>query len=246
MNKNLSLLFALLFSCVLIGQTTEFNKPWEDTSKAIIIDPYYANQIDWVKLKTDTRVVAIIHKSSEGLSADPKYSERKNKAKADGYLWGSYHLGKSGDPIKQADYYLKTVGIDSAELLALDIENLDTTKTMSLFNAEKFILHVHNKTGRYPLIYCNDEVFQKISNTYSKNSTFAKCGLWYARFKNKLPSLKKTVWESYVLWQFSCELNCTTVGKCLYNVPGVEKDMDINVYNGTILTLRKNWPKLTK
>src|SRR4029453_3866228 len=52
--------------------------------------------------------VAIIHRATIGDRADRKYAERRDEAKKRGYKWGAYHLGKRGDPLKQADFFLET------------------------------------------------------------------------------------------------------------------------------------------
>lgn len=137
----------LLFNNPLfsVAQSSEFKEPWSDTTKAIIIDPYSENPIDFEKLITDKRVAGIIHKASQGDSSDKKYAERKVLAKQNGLLWGSYHMGMKGDPIVQADFYLSLIENDSLELMALDLESLDTAKFMSLKNAERFIEYIFLK-----------------------------------------------------------------------------------------------------
>jgi GH25 family lysozyme M1 (1,4-beta-N-acetylmuramidase) len=245
-NKKLMRLpfFLCILSLKLSAQISEFNKPWEDSTKAIIIDAYSENKIDWVALKTDKRVVAVIHKASQGEKADPGYSTRKAITKQQGLLFGSYHLATPGDPIRQADCYLEMTGGDTTELLALDLESLDSTKHMTLANAEKFIRRVFEATGRYPIVYCNRVLLNEISSRYNSNSLFAKCGLWYARMRSDIPDYNATLWPGYTLWQFSCEINCKTTGTCLYNVPGTAYDMDVNVYNGSVEELRRVWPSL--
>lgn len=230
--------FLPLFS----NSQTTMKEPWLDTTRAIIIDPYGDNDLDIDKMLTDKRVAGIIHKASQKYTADKKYYERKMIAKKKGVLWGSYHLGMRGDPVKQADFYLVTIEYDSTELMALDLEGLDTMTFMSLKNAELFIKRIKERTGRYPLVYCNNNVFEEISKNYTDTSAFAKCGLWYARYLKEIPPLSSTVWKGYTLWQFSCEVNCQETGKCWYNVPGTLYDMDVNIYNGTITELRSNWP----
>src|SRR5438045_7168833 len=91
-----------LSSLAVFAQSPEFNEPWKNPNVAIAIDPFEGNGIDWEQLATDKRVVAIIHRATIGDRADRKYAERKIEAKRRGYKWGAYHLGKPGDPIKQA------------------------------------------------------------------------------------------------------------------------------------------------
>src|SRR5437016_13420975 len=128
------LLIAWVLACSSLAtpaQSPEFSQPWKNPNIALAIDPYERNEIDWEKLATDKRVVAIIHRATIGDRADRKYGERRDEAKKRGYKWGAYHFGKPGDPIKQADFFLDTVKPATDELLALDLESVDSTRHMS-------------------------------------------------------------------------------------------------------------------
>ena len=150
------LYFILICSIQFLwSQIGIYNQPWLDTNKAIIIDLYSGNDINWDEIKKTNQLTAIIHKSSQGLKTDSKYNERKEIAKKHGYKWGSYHLGTADDPVKQADHYLNIVDNHTGELLALDLESDDSTRHMNLRNAVIFINRIFEKTGRYPVVYCN-------------------------------------------------------------------------------------------
>lgn len=242
------LLFAI---ALLIGmelsafaQSPEFNEPWKNPNVALAIDPFEGNDIDWDQLATDKRVVAIIHRATIGDRADKKYAERKIEAKKRAYKWGAYHLGKPGDPIKQADFFLETVKPEADDLMALDLESTDATKHMSFDDARIFISRVREKTGRYMLVYANKVVTKAISEQFADRDVFAKTPLWYARFKANVDDFPKGTWNSYTLWQFSSEINCSPDNRaaCLYTVPGTAYDIDVNVFNGTVADLRKKWP----
>ena len=222
----------------------EFQAPWEDEQTAIVIDPFQGNEINWDKMAEDQRVAGVIHRATIGKRKDTKYAERKATAIARGYKWGSYHLGKPGDPIVQADFYLDTVGISPDEVLALDIEGLNPAADMSLADARKFINRIREKTGRFPMLYANHQVVQRISNSFGRDDVFSNTPLWYARFKPHVTDFPRKTWDSYTLWQFSSEINCTPAHpeKCLYRVPGTRTDMDVNVYNGSLEALRRDWP----
>src|SRR5216684_6197769 len=243
-------LVALLLACsslTAFAQSPEFSEPWKNPKIALAIDPYERNDIDWEKLATDRRVVAIIHRATIGDRADRKYAERRDEAKKRGYKWGAYHFGRPGDPIKQADFFLKTVKPAADELIALDLESVGEAKDMSLEEARVFIKRIEEKTGRYPLIYANNEVTKAISDQYGADDVFAKTRLWYARFKRNVTDFPSGTWTTYTIWQFSSEQNCTPANRraCLYTVPGTEYDMDVDVYNGTIEELRSKWPLLS-
>ncbi len=227
-------------------ESDPFVRAWEDTLRPIIIDAYGPNGIDWAQMQTDPRVVAVIHKSSQGFNTDSKYLTRRDRAKDLGYKWGSYHLAKPGNPIEQADFYLETIENPDDELIALDLEGLDETRFMSLDDALIFIERIHEVTGNYPFVYCNHTVLRAISSRYGAGSLFSRCPLWYARFRTDIPNFNNRTWDTYTLWQFSCELNCNQTGTCLYNVPGTRYDMDINVFNGSTDELLANWPAIGK
>jgi lysozyme len=237
--------FVLVWSSFSIGaQSPEFKEPWNNPNVALAIDPFEGNEIDWELLATDKRVVAIIHRATIGDRVDKKYAERKIEAKKRGYKWGAYHFGKPGDPIKQADFFLDTVKPEADDLLALDLESTDATKHMSFDEARVFINRIKEKTGRYMLVYANNVVTKAISDQFGADDVFAKTPLWYARFKAKVDDFPKGTWDSYTLWQFSSEINCSPDNRaaCLYTVPGTAYDIDVNVFNGTVEKLKRQWP----
>ena len=239
-----SIVLALFWALPSFAQSPEFNSPWKNPDIALAIDPFEGNPIDWDLLATDKRVVAIIHRATIGDRVDKKYAERKIEAKKRGYKWGAYHLGKAGDPITQADFFLETVKPEKDDLLALDLESTDAAKYMSFDDARAFIKRIREKTGRYPLVYANKLVTQTISEQFPADEVFTKTPLWYARFKSSVTDFPSGTWSTYTLWQFSSEINCKAVDRssCLYTVPGTGYDMDVNVFNGTIEELRSKWP----
>ncbi len=242
--RALLLLFLTALLRTATAQPSEFQQPWLDSTRALLIDPYHGNPIDWDQLATDTRVVAVLHKATQGFRVDPEFAGRRTIAKSRGYKWGAYHLGIPGDPVAQADFFLETTGIHADEVYALDLEDLNPAKSMPLDSAVKFIERVREKTGRYPLVYCNRVVLDGIAEKFDSGSVFARCPLWHARFRKDIPDFNTKTWQTYAIWQFSCELNCSEKGDCPYRVPGTKADMDINVYNGTREDLLEKWPGL--
>jgi GH25 family lysozyme M1 (1,4-beta-N-acetylmuramidase) len=235
---------ALATSSYTVAQSPEFSEPWKNPNIALAIDPFEGNPIDWEQLAKDKRVVAIIHRATIGFRVDTKYAERKVEAKKRGYKWGGYHYGKPGDPIKQADFFLETAKPEADDLIALDLESTDNTRHMSFEEAREFIKRIKEKTGRYPVVYANNEVTKAIADQYGEDDVFAKTHLWYARFKKGLTDFPAGTWKTYTLWQFSCEMNCKAADRsnCLYTVPGTEYDMDVDVFNGTVEELKAKWP----
>jgi GH25 family lysozyme M1 (1,4-beta-N-acetylmuramidase) len=218
------------------ASAAEFDAPWNNPAIALVIDPYYANSIDWDKLATQPRVVAIIHKATIGAAkVDPGYFKRKAEARKRGYLWGSYHWGVTGNPEKQADYYIDTVKPGTDELIALDLEDAQSKTLMNVDEAIRFVERIKVRTGRYPVLYTNHASAKLISAKY-KDSVLTKTPLWYARFKAKVTDFPAGAWSTYTLWQFSSEILPQMP------VPGTRPDMDINVFNGTVEQLKAAWP----
>lgn len=241
-----------------------FNQPWKNQNAALVLDLYHGDAIDWDLLAKDKRIVAIIHKATEGLTyTDPKYAARKQEALKRGYLWGSYHLGRATNPIAQAKHYLQITQPAPNEFIALDLENLNS-RFMSINEVEKFIHSIHSATGRYPVLYTNNHTVEQITAHMHHHPIFANVKLWYARYIHTIPHFPAGVWNHYTLWQFASEINCpsltalpthvitpqTTLGTlaaqtkdpCPYRIPGIEKPLDISVFWGNQKELKQQWP----
>lgn len=254
-------LIALLMFLVnaIYAQNIDFRtRPWLK-EYAIVLDAYRLNDINYTKLNEETKVKAIIFKACDGKNVDVKYHESKKIAKSNGYLVASYHLGRKGDPVGQADFYLAQIADGINEPMALDIEKIGGNN-ISLSDAILFVNRIFEKTGKYPMIYMNNAVFEAINSKYDRKSVFAKCDLWYARFREVLPPLSTKIWDKVTLWQFACEINCqvcleTDVDKkcikrapkytenCPLKVKGTLYDMDVNAFNGDLEQLKTFWQK---
>jgi lysozyme len=221
--------------------TASFNQPWKKADTSIVIDAYEGNSIDWNKMATDTKVVGVIHRSSIGTRTDTQYKARKKIAKERGYLWGAYHLGYRSNTIAQADLFLSLVDDDPETLMILDLEDTSAGNLMSIEEAVVFMNYVYEKTGRIPVVYANHSVTNTLNQKVKNNPLFQQAKLWYARFKANVTDFPAVIWKNYFLWQFSSEINCTTTGSCLYNVPGTKSDMDVNVFYGTPRELEARW-----
>jgi len=226
----------LLFMSIRVCSAGEFDEPWKSPEAAIVLDPFAGNSIDWDKLHSEPRVIAIIHKSTIGSSRiDPEYFTRKTEARQRGYLWGSYHWGEKGNPEQQADFYFDSVKPAADELVALDLEDATSATLMNADEALRFVRRFKQRSGRCPVLYTNHASAKLISERF-RNTEFANTPLWYARFKKKVTDFPRGLWQGYSLWQFSSEILPQMP------IPGTKPDMDINVYNGTPQDLRSKWP----
>ncbi len=255
--------FSLVATSAIAG--SPFNQPWRDKTRALVIDGYEHNSIDWAQLITEKRVVGFINKASDGTGepwnctgaetplevcrlkfrryfvAQELYQTRRMLAKSLGLKWGSYHLGRKGDPIAQADHYLETAKPSDDEVMALDIEGLEEP-WMPLKDAERFVARIYAKTGRYPILYVNGSTAKHIADNRADYRILSRLNLWYARFTPEIEGhFPKGNWDKYAMWQFSATPNCND-RRCPQRIPGTPNDIDVNVADMTPDALRAVWP----
>jgi GH25 family lysozyme M1 (1,4-beta-N-acetylmuramidase) len=248
------------------ANASDFSQPWLRSDRALVIDAYEYNSIDWQKLATDKRIAGFINKASDGLSppyacsgnetevklckalwkrhavARELFHTRKMLAKSLGLKWGAYHLARPGNPVDQANNFIDFAEPGSDDLIALDIEENDPTQWMSLEDAEEFARHIQRRIGRFPVLYTNGTTAQHIADNRDKYPLLSRLALWYARYKPEIGMhFPKGNWQGYALWQFSSQANCNERA-CPYRVPGTPNDIDVNVASMSAEGLRKAWP----
>ncbi len=75
---------------------------------------------------------------------------------------------------------------------------------MSLEDAEIFVMHIHRRLGRFPILYTNGVTAQHIADNSDRYRLLSRLPLWYARYKPEIGlHFPKGNWKSYTLWQFS-------------------------------------------
>lgn len=245
----------------------EWDRPWRDETRALVIDAYEFNPINWKQLTSDERIGAFINKASDGmppawscrgLSGDDQnlcknrwwkysvtqelYMTRREMAKTLGLKWGAYHLGRPGNPREQADHFIDFAKPEADELIALDIEDNDPTQWMSLAEAEEFARQIKIRLDRYPVLYTNGSTAAFIAQNKETYPLLSRLQLWYARYRDDLTGVfPEGHWDKYALWQFSSMHNCNKRA-CPYRVSGAKDDIDVNVASMNVEDLRKAWP----
>jgi len=244
------------------ASASDFLEPWRDREKALVLDAYELNAIDWLTVVKNKRIAGFIGKASDGLSAEycasrvtlcgakwRKYSvtkelyhTRRALVKTLGLKWGAYHLGRSGNPEQQALHFLQFAKPEPDEVIVLDIESLDSSKFMSLKDAERFARYINRKIDRYPMLYTNHQTASFIAANRHEYPLLSRLKLWYARYKGDIRDVfPMGNWDSYALWQFAYGGNCTKKS-CPYRVKGTPRDIDVNVSTLTVKELREQWP----
>jgi len=264
--------FAMIVAALFSGGPTygasEFRSPWANKERAIILDGYEHNSFNLMEIVKDPRVAAFIHKGSDGMPANyhcnrivdamqqelckriwrnysvsrELYQTRRQLAKALGLKWGAYHLGRPGNPIEQANHFVDYTDPADDELMAIDIEDNDPEKFMSLQDAQIFAEHIKFRTGRYPVLYTNGITARYIADHRLELPILSRLPLWYARYQSDIaPHFPKGNWQDYALWQFTSQNNCTE-RRCPYRPPGTSRDIDVNIADMTVTELKRTWP----
>lgn len=265
----MSLALFLAYGAVFAGATpaaAAWNEPWKKSDKALVIDAYEFNPIDWQQLTSDKRIAGFINKASDGMPPewncnkykDDEYQLCKNRwwkysvtkelyltrrqmAKMKGLLWGAYHLGRPGNPRAQADHFVDFAEPADDDLIALDIED-NSDEWMSLSDAEIFADQIKIRTGRYPVLYTNGSTAKFISENRADYPLLSRLPLWYARYRGNIAGkFPEETWPSYALWQFSSMHNCSK-RSCPYRVKGASTNIDVNVSTFDVAGLAKAWP----
>lgn len=248
------------------AMASDFSEPWKNPDRALVIDAYEYNPIDWAELATDKRIAGFIAKASDGMPppyfcsgdetafrlckalwkrhavARELFHTRKAMARMLGLKWGAYHLARPGNPVEQADNFIDFAEPGPDDLMALDIEDNDPEKWMSLDDAEEFVRQLRRRVGRFPVLYTNGTTARHIADNRARYPLLSRLQLWYARYQSDIDiHFPKGNWESYALWQFSAQANCNS-RRCPYRAPGTPLDIDVNVAPMSVAELRQQWP----
>lgn len=168
----------------------------------------YQQGIDLGKVPGDFVIV----KTTQGTYyKNPAASAQIEGTEKAGKLLGLYHYAAGGDPVAEADFFLASVGSRAGKaLLALDWERNENAvfgTGSSVSWVQKFMDRVHDKTGVWPLLYCQQsEVMARDWSAVAKN-----CGLWLAQYavstsigyNQQLQHGAVRAWSSPAIWQYT-------------------------------------------
>lgn len=193
---------------------------WAMLGTDAIIDLSHWNTVyDFMAVKA-SGVQAIIHKASQGLTADPQYAVRTGNFPDPMFtgFWGAYHFGVQGiDPVEQADLFL---GIAAGrKVLALDWE-WNNADTMTADQAAAFVNRIEEKTGRWPMLYTSAAFLDSIPSFIGP--VLLNCDLWLTGFTNNPRIPWGWATKGFRIWQHG-------IASC----PGIQGQVDRDTFNGT-------------
>lgn len=129
---------------------------------------------------------AIICKATEDIDyVDPYCDGFYQTAKNRGLLRGFYHFAGNSDPIAEADFFIAhTEGYFKDGIPVLDWEG-----NQSVDWVNKFVNHIHDRMGVWPVIYANPWRF-------NQGGVEANCGRWVASY----PEVASPSFEQAATW----------------------------------------------
>lgn len=189
---------------------------------------HYQGKIDWGLLAKNRSANFPLHfiflKATEGGDySDTTFAAGFAKAKEYGFIRGAYHFFiPQTDPVKQADFFIRTARLQPGDLPpVLDVETKGGKSREELQAAVKIWLdRVESHYGRKPILYTS----YKFKKKYLDNPVFNAYPYWIAHYY-----VDTVRYEGK--WQF---WQHTDVG----TVPGIEKEVDLNIFNGTLEQLK--------
>lgn len=190
---------------------------------------HYQGRIDWGKLKknkeTDFPLRFIFMKATEGGDLDDDtFKHNFDQARRHGFIRGAYHFFiPRTDPLKQADFFIRTVKLDRGDLPpVLDVEvTAGKPKKELQRNVRKWLERVEAHYGVKPILYTS----YRFKTSYLDDPFFNAYPYWIAHYY-----VDSVQYEGkWHFWQH------TDAGR----VPGIRGLVDLNVFNGTIDELRK-------
>ena len=185
---------------------------------------HYQGKIDWELLTHNREAQFPIHfiflKATEGGDhGDDTFTQNFGQARKYGFIRGAYHYSiPKTDARKQADFFIRTVQLAKGDLPpVLDVETTGKQSPQELKTAVKTWLdRVEAHYGVKPILYTS----YKFKKRYLSDSIFNAYPYWIAHYY--VDSVRyEGKWH---FWQH------TDVG----TVPGIEEEVDLNVFNGTM------------
>lgn len=155
----------------------------------------YQGQINWANI-SEPIVIMRLSYGDAGHGYDAQASKNYYGAKNAGKAVGCYHFAGGGDPIAEADFFIRGMQpLEENDVMVLDweIQHNDPVNWCATF-----MNHVHDKTGAWPLLYINLSTL----NSFDWTPVLQNCGLWLADW-NGNPDGPAVTSHTYVMQQYN-------------------------------------------
>ena len=183
---------------------------------------HHQGEIDWEAVKaTDKQeypIRFVFMKATEGGDhKDRLFADNFRQAREVGLVRGAYHFyNPNTDPIRQADFFISQVKLETGDLApVLDVERKPRSKAQLQADLVKFLNRLEQHYGVKPIIYTS----YKYRLHYLDTPELSSYPLWIAHYYVDALSYDGP-------WQFWQHTDYGTV-------PGIEENVDLNVFNGS-------------
>ena len=192
---------------------------------------HHQGDINWSELRekgliNETPIRFIMIKATEGSTrVDENFKDNFYQAREYGFTRGAYHFYSVHSPAKrQAEFFIKNVKLENGDLPpVLDVEHKPKNQTDDAFKASilEWLDIVEQHYGVKPIIY----TYYKFKTRYLSDPVFDQYPYWIAHYY-----VDEVEYQGpWKFWQH------TDVGR----LPGIEGNVDFNIYNGSFYELRK-------
>ena len=192
---------------------------------------HHQGNINWSELRekgliNETPIRFIMIKATEGSTrVDENFKDNFYQAREYGFTRGAYHFYSVHSPAKrQAEFFIKNVKLENGDLPpVLDVEHKPKNQTDDAFKASilEWLDIVEQHYGVKPIIY----TYYKFKTRYLSDPVFDQYPYWIAHYY-----VDEVEYQGpWKFWQH------TDVGR----LPGIEGNVDFNIYNGSFYELRK-------
>jgi lysozyme len=192
---------------------------------------HHQGNINWSELRekgliNETPIRFIMIKATEGSTrVDENFKENFYQAREYGFTRGAYHFYSVHSPAKrQAEFFIKNVKLENGDLPpVLDVEHKPKNQTDDAFKASilEWLDIVEQHYGVKPIIY----TYYKFKTQYLSDPVFDQYPYWIAHYY-----VDEVEYQGpWKFWQH------TDVGR----LPGIDGNVDFNIYNGSFYELRK-------
>lgn len=187
---------------------------------------HYQGEVDWKMMQKTQQTQFPLHfvfvKATEGGDfSDKNFKANFDSARVNGFIRGAYHFyNPKTDPEKQADFFINSVKLERGDLPpVLDIEKKSKNMKQLRADLKLWLQRVEAHYGVKPIIYTS----YKFKSRYLNDSVFNSYPYWIAHYY--VDSVKyEGEWK---FWQYH------DAGM----IPGIDKQVDLNVFNGTLQQL---------
>lgn len=188
---------------------------------------HHQGDIDWPAVKATEKQefpirFAFMKATEGGDYKDRHFDENFREAGKAGIIRGAYHFyNPYSDPIRQADFFISQVKLKRGDLApVLDIERKPRDKAQLQADLKKFLNRLELHYGVKPIIYTS----YKYKTRYLDAPEFDAYPFWIAHYYVDMLSYEGA-------WQFWQHTDYGTV-------PGIETNVDLNVFNGSLQELK--------